>query len=266
MLGLAVCNIQRLTVPDICLHISKALASGRWWPQPMRHICYCRCNSMSSCFTDKRNLGNSNSSEEKEVEQTTEITNITNGAVVIASTESESALSDIADSELSSLKLSREAAAPVYAKPRGTGKNIYKTEIGEDGQLVANYVLFEDSMAKAKVPWQTYLGMTTEERDIYMAHLKAIRQRRLSYKDPKKGFLVMTVSQHLLRGKCCGSGCRHCPYQHENAALQIRKSKIWNELREEMAQREERDEIAGEETLPSSLRQIRPQCSEANVA
>jgi len=26
------------------------------------------------------------------------------------------------------------------------------------------------------------------------------------------GFMVFTEHYHLLRGKCCGSGCRHCPY------------------------------------------------------
>ncbi|WP_169786510.1 DUF5522 domain-containing protein [Cyclobacterium amurskyense] len=26
------------------------------------------------------------------------------------------------------------------------------------------------------------------------------------------GLMVFTKAYHLLRGKCCGSGCRHCPY------------------------------------------------------
>ncbi|MBS1789527.1 MAG: hypothetical protein JST85_17515 [Acidobacteria bacterium] len=26
------------------------------------------------------------------------------------------------------------------------------------------------------------------------------------------GFLVFTANYHLRRGSCCGSGCRHCPY------------------------------------------------------
>lgn len=26
------------------------------------------------------------------------------------------------------------------------------------------------------------------------------------------GFLVFTAKYHLRRGSCCGSGCRHCPY------------------------------------------------------
>ncbi|HUB28068.1 MAG TPA: DUF5522 domain-containing protein [Terracidiphilus sp.] len=26
-------------------------------------------------------------------------------------------------------------------------------------------------------------------------------------------YLVFTAAYHLKRGYCCGSGCRHCPYQ-----------------------------------------------------
>ena len=32
------------------------------------------------------------------------------------------------------------------------------------------------------------------------------------YKD-KFGNIVMTESFHIKRGKCCGSGCLHCPYE-----------------------------------------------------
>lgn len=28
--------------------------------------------------------------------------------------------------------------------------------------------------------------------------------------------LVFTAWYHLKRGECCGSGCRHCPYDHIN--------------------------------------------------
>lgn len=30
------------------------------------------------------------------------------------------------------------------------------------------------------------------------------------------GRMVFTEQFHLRRGKCCGSGCRHCPYGHVN--------------------------------------------------
>jgi hypothetical protein len=32
------------------------------------------------------------------------------------------------------------------------------------------------------------------------------------YKD-KNGNIVMTESFHMKRGRCCGNGCLHCPYE-----------------------------------------------------
>jgi len=36
------------------------------------------------------------------------------------------------------------------------------------------------------------------------------------YFDPELGLWVTTREAHLKRGYCCGNGCRHCPYDHEN--------------------------------------------------
>jgi ribosomal protein L11 methylase PrmA len=33
------------------------------------------------------------------------------------------------------------------------------------------------------------------------------------------GNMVFTEAYHLKRGYCCGSGCRHCPYQHSSIKL-----------------------------------------------
>ena len=30
-------------------------------------------------------------------------------------------------------------------------------------------------------------------------------------------YLVFTAAYHLKRGSCCGSGCRHCPYQEKDS-------------------------------------------------
>lgn len=32
----------------------------------------------------------------------------------------------------------------------------------------------------------------------------------------ENGLLVFTEKYHLARGDCCGSGCRHCPFDHVN--------------------------------------------------
>lgn len=31
-----------------------------------------------------------------------------------------------------------------------------------------------------------------------------------------RGFVVLTAKYHLERGRCCGNGCLHCPYDYEN--------------------------------------------------
>lgn len=32
----------------------------------------------------------------------------------------------------------------------------------------------------------------------------------------ENGLVVLTEKFHLLRGYCCGNGCKHCPYDYEN--------------------------------------------------
>jgi|GEM_PF-1641154 len=34
----------------------------------------------------------------------------------------------------------------------------------------------------------------------------------------ENGFVVFTAAFHLKRGSCCGSGCRHCPYEPAHVA------------------------------------------------
>ena len=34
----------------------------------------------------------------------------------------------------------------------------------------------------------------------------------------ENGLLVYTAAYHLKRGACCGSGCRHCPYEPRHVA------------------------------------------------
>lgn len=32
----------------------------------------------------------------------------------------------------------------------------------------------------------------------------------------EQGLMVLTAAYHLKRGRCCGNGCLHCPYDYEN--------------------------------------------------
>ena len=40
----------------------------------------------------------------------------------------------------------------------------------------------------------------------------------------ENGYVVFTAAYHLKRGACCGSGCRHCPYDppHTAGTTQVR--------------------------------------------
>lgn len=31
----------------------------------------------------------------------------------------------------------------------------------------------------------------------------------------EEGLMVLTAAYHLKRGRCCGNGCLHCPYDFE---------------------------------------------------
>ena len=51
--------------------------------------------------------------------------------------------------------------------------------------------------------------------DLYALHRAACDAHKESYTDPKTGYHVFTEYGLRKRGRCCGSGCRHCPYAHE---------------------------------------------------
>ena len=50
----------------------------------------------------------------------------------------------------------------------------------------------------------------------HRVHAEAIARGETTYVDPDTGLLVFTELFHRARGTCCGSGCRHCPYDHVN--------------------------------------------------
>eukprot|EP00906_Rhabdomonas_costata_P002496 RCo003946 len=58
-------------------------------------------------------------------------------------------------------------------------------------------------------------------RLIEEAHARAMAAGEMGYFDPETGLFVFTALQHLNRGYCCGSGCRHCPYDHVNTPEKI---------------------------------------------
>lgn len=52
--------------------------------------------------------------------------------------------------------------------------------------------------------------------EIWKLHSEACEGGETFYLDPDSGFHVFTEVGLNERVKCCGSGCRHCPFAHEN--------------------------------------------------
>jgi hypothetical protein len=45
--------------------------------------------------------------------------------------------------------------------------------------------------------------------------------------------IVFTPQYHIERGHCCGSGCRHCPYEPKHEAGNIKLEKQFKSLKDE---------------------------------
>jgi hypothetical protein len=52
--------------------------------------------------------------------------------------------------------------------------------------------------------------------EIEVRHARAVAEGRDTYEDPETGYEVFTSAYLLRRGACCGSGCRHCPFEYVN--------------------------------------------------
>lgn len=49
--------------------------------------------------------------------------------------------------------------------------------------------------------------------EILARHERAMESGLSTYRDPATGAAVMTADYLDNRGFCCGSGCRHCPWE-----------------------------------------------------
>eukprot|EP01134_Creolimax_fragrantissima_P007444 CFRG7444T1 len=95
--------------------------------------------------------------------------------------------------------------APVLCTSASPGKHTKSGDVGVCGRTNLGMGVVGESE-----------GHCQDIEDYTRMHNSACAAGKLSYKDPKTGYSVFTKIAHLKRGKCCGSGCRHCPYAHEN--------------------------------------------------
>ncbi|XP_067394326.1 LOW QUALITY PROTEIN: uncharacterized protein C1orf53 homolog [Emydura macquarii macquarii] len=68
--------------------------------------------------------------------------------------------------------------------------------------------------------------LAAAEKRIVALHREACAAGLQNYVDPVTGYLVFTEVAHLQRGRCCGSACRHCPYDQANVKDQSKKKQF----------------------------------------
>lgn len=62
-------------------------------------------------------------------------------------------------------------------------------------------------------PSSTRLPACAPDRDrVLRAHAAALEAGEAGYTDPATGLFVLTARFLAERRRCCGRGCRHCPY------------------------------------------------------
>ncbi|MEM7781563.1 MAG: DUF5522 domain-containing protein [Pseudomonadota bacterium] len=64
------------------------------------------------------------------------------------------------------------------------------------------------------------------DEDYWALHEDACKRGETTYIDPETGFMVFTRLGLLERDRCCGAGCRHCPFGHESVGLSQRAKRI----------------------------------------
>lgn len=85
--------------------------------------------------------------------------------------------------------------------------NVQNTETTKKGSL---------TMQKSVLGDMEDMFLDNDNPGFAALHDLACQQGELTYTDPETGYSVFTRLAHEKRGKCCGSGCRHCPYSHAN--------------------------------------------------
>lgn len=66
-------------------------------------------------------------------------------------------------------------------------------------------------------------AMTEISKAAQARHDEAVKRGEAGYMDPDTGLFVMTASYLRERGYCCGSACRHCPWDHINVRPRRRR-------------------------------------------
>lgn len=65
---------------------------------------------------------------------------------------------------------------------------------------------------------RTLASLPSRMKDVteawHFRHIASLRKGQTQYIDPVTGYTVFNEYFHVLRGRCCGNICRHCPYDY----------------------------------------------------
>ena len=106
-------------------------------------------------------------------------------------------------------------------KSYATGKKDLSPEVQAKRE---KYLNFEREF-ESKVD---YSQLTDKEKAIHQLHKEAVEEFKWTYIDPESGNKVNTRFRKFCLDKCCGSGCRHCIYDHENVGEDQKGQKRFN--------------------------------------
>jgi hypothetical protein len=59
--------------------------------------------------------------------------------------------------------------------------------------------------------------------EIDRLHAQALAEGKDTYRDPQTGYEVFTTTYLLRYGSCCGSACRHCPFDYDRVDPGLRE-------------------------------------------
>jgi iron complex transport system substrate-binding protein len=94
---------------------------------------------------------------------------------------------------------------------------LYSAIHADDGAAPAGFPAeWLPPLADVTPPAQPGPAQAQTLADIEEAHRCAVQEGKLQYIDPETGYKVFTQLASSKRGRCCGSGCRQCVYDHAN--------------------------------------------------
>ncbi len=101
-------------------------------------------------------------------------------------------------------------------------------------------------------------------------HESACARGESTYRDPETGYRVFTSVGLDRRGRCCGCGCRHCPYGHSDVsdrAARIKQPAFLHRRQARISEPERRHVLSwsgGKDSLLALRAWIRDQCAASN--